>query len=96
MVNQHAAMRPSISRSPGVVMVITVEAVVENGLLRPMQPLPLKENEQVRITIEASLPLVRGYLPRRPHKILAFSRFELPTANGYVRRCNGLLRPIPD
>ena len=31
---------------------ITIEAVVENGLLRPMQPLPLKENEQVRITIE--------------------------------------------
>jgi predicted DNA-binding antitoxin AbrB/MazE fold protein len=34
-------------------MIITVEAVVENGLLRPMQPLPLKENDQVRITIEA-------------------------------------------
>jgi predicted DNA-binding antitoxin AbrB/MazE fold protein len=31
---------------------ITVEAVVENGLLRPMQPLPLKEKEHVRITIE--------------------------------------------
>jgi len=33
-------------------MAITVDAVVENGLLRPMQPLPLKENEQVRITIQ--------------------------------------------
>jgi predicted DNA-binding antitoxin AbrB/MazE fold protein len=33
-------------------MAIIVEAVVENGLLRPMQPLPLKENEHVRITIE--------------------------------------------
>jgi predicted DNA-binding antitoxin AbrB/MazE fold protein len=33
-------------------MAITVEAVVENGLLRPMRPLPLKENEHVRITIE--------------------------------------------
>ena len=33
-------------------MAITVEAVVENGLLRPMQPLPLKENEHVRITIQ--------------------------------------------
>jgi predicted DNA-binding antitoxin AbrB/MazE fold protein len=33
-------------------MTITVEAVVENGLLRPMQPLPFKENEKVRITIE--------------------------------------------
>ena len=34
-------------------MPITVEAVVENGLLRPMQPLPFKENEQVQITIQA-------------------------------------------
>jgi predicted DNA-binding antitoxin AbrB/MazE fold protein len=33
-------------------MAITVEAVVENGLLRPIQPLPLKENTQVRITIQ--------------------------------------------
>jgi predicted DNA-binding antitoxin AbrB/MazE fold protein len=33
-------------------MSITVEAVVENGLLRPIQPLPLKENEHVRITIQ--------------------------------------------
>lgn len=34
-------------------MALTVEAVVENGLLRPMQPLPLKENERVRITIQS-------------------------------------------
>jgi predicted DNA-binding antitoxin AbrB/MazE fold protein len=33
-------------------MPITVEAVVENGLLRPLQPLPLMENAQVRITIQ--------------------------------------------
>jgi predicted DNA-binding antitoxin AbrB/MazE fold protein len=33
-------------------MAITIEAVVENGMLRPIQPLPLKENEQVRVTIE--------------------------------------------
>jgi predicted DNA-binding antitoxin AbrB/MazE fold protein len=32
-------------------MPITVEAVVENGLLRPLQPLPLKENA-VQITIQ--------------------------------------------
>ena len=32
-------------------MAITIEAIVENGLLRPMQPLPFKENERVRITI---------------------------------------------
>jgi predicted DNA-binding antitoxin AbrB/MazE fold protein len=33
-------------------MSITIEAIVENGLLRPIEPLPLAENEQVRITIE--------------------------------------------
>jgi predicted DNA-binding antitoxin AbrB/MazE fold protein len=33
-------------------MSITVEAVVENGLLRPMQPLPFEENQHVRITIQ--------------------------------------------
>jgi predicted DNA-binding antitoxin AbrB/MazE fold protein len=33
-------------------MPITVEAIVENGLLRPLQPLPLKENAKVRITIQ--------------------------------------------
>jgi predicted DNA-binding antitoxin AbrB/MazE fold protein len=31
---------------------ITIEAIVENGLLKPIEPLPLAENEQARITIE--------------------------------------------
>jgi predicted DNA-binding antitoxin AbrB/MazE fold protein len=33
-------------------MAITIDAVVENGLLRPTQPLPLNENQQVRVTIQ--------------------------------------------
>jgi predicted DNA-binding antitoxin AbrB/MazE fold protein len=33
-------------------MAITVEAVYENGVLKPSQPLPLKEHEKVRVTIE--------------------------------------------
>jgi predicted DNA-binding antitoxin AbrB/MazE fold protein len=36
-------------------MAITIEAVYENGVLKPAQPLPLKENEKVRITIEPGL-----------------------------------------
>jgi predicted DNA-binding antitoxin AbrB/MazE fold protein len=32
-------------------MSITVEAVYENGVLKPAQPIPLKEREQVRVTI---------------------------------------------
>jgi predicted DNA-binding antitoxin AbrB/MazE fold protein len=35
-------------------MTLTVEAVYENGVLKPAQPLPLKEHEKVRITVAAS------------------------------------------
>jgi predicted DNA-binding antitoxin AbrB/MazE fold protein len=33
-------------------MAITVEAVYENGVLKPAQPLPLKEHETVQVTIQ--------------------------------------------
>jgi len=33
-------------------MTISVEAVYENGLLKPNEPLPLEEHEKVRVTIE--------------------------------------------
>ena len=33
-------------------MTLTVEAIYENGVLKPLQPLPLKEHEKVRITVE--------------------------------------------
>ena len=36
-------------------MAITTDAVYENGMLKPVQPLPLQEHEKVRITIESSL-----------------------------------------
>lgn len=32
-------------------MAIIVEAVYENGVLKPVQPLPLKDHEQVELTI---------------------------------------------
>jgi predicted DNA-binding antitoxin AbrB/MazE fold protein len=32
-------------------MAITIEAVYENGVLKPAQPLPLREHEQVRVTV---------------------------------------------
>jgi predicted DNA-binding antitoxin AbrB/MazE fold protein len=35
-------------------MTITVEAVYENGVLRPTQPLPLAEHEKVSVTIESA------------------------------------------
>jgi predicted DNA-binding antitoxin AbrB/MazE fold protein len=32
-------------------MAITVEAVYENGVLKPTQPLPLKEHERILVTV---------------------------------------------
>ncbi|HEY7490427.1 MAG TPA: antitoxin family protein [Candidatus Tectomicrobia bacterium] len=35
-------------------MTITIEAIYESGVLKPLSPLPhLKEHERVRITVEA-------------------------------------------
>ena len=43
-------------------MAITVEAVYENGVLKPVQPLPLKEHEKVRITVQQrDSPVLRAY-----------------------------------
>ncbi len=33
-------------------MNLTIEAIYENGVLKPAQPLPLQEHEKVRITVE--------------------------------------------
>jgi len=40
-------------------MALTVEATYENGLLRPAQPLPLKEHEQVEVTIRPKVNWVQ-------------------------------------
>ena len=37
-------------------MPITVEAVYENGVLKPAEPLPLAEHEKVRVTVEPARP----------------------------------------
>jgi predicted DNA-binding antitoxin AbrB/MazE fold protein len=45
-------------------MALTIEAVYENGVLRPVQalPLPLKEHERVQVTIHAQQPdMVEAY-----------------------------------
>ena len=33
-------------------MPLTFEAIYENGVLKPVESLPLKEHEQVRLTVE--------------------------------------------
>ncbi|MGH6680762.1 MAG: antitoxin family protein [Bradyrhizobium sp.] len=43
-------------------MTLTVEAVYEDGMLKPVEPLPLKEREKVQITIRTQpLDLVQAY-----------------------------------
>jgi predicted DNA-binding antitoxin AbrB/MazE fold protein len=43
-------------------MAFTVEAVYENGVLKPAQPLALKEGEKVSVTIRTGeTPLLRAY-----------------------------------
>jgi predicted DNA-binding antitoxin AbrB/MazE fold protein len=43
-------------------MSITVEAVYENGVLRPSEPLPWKEGERVRIEVSSlESPLLKAY-----------------------------------
>jgi predicted DNA-binding antitoxin AbrB/MazE fold protein len=44
-------------------MTITVEATYENGLLRPLKPLTLAENERVEITIQT---LSNSNLDKKP------------------------------
>jgi predicted DNA-binding antitoxin AbrB/MazE fold protein len=34
-------------------MTVTVDAVYQDGVLKPAQPLPLEENESVRVTIHS-------------------------------------------
>jgi predicted DNA-binding antitoxin AbrB/MazE fold protein len=40
-------------------MAFTVEAVYENGVLKPAKPLPLKEHEKVQVTVKAVVSRVR-------------------------------------
>ena len=40
-------------------MAITVEAVYENGVLKPAQPLPLQEHEKVQVTVKQAVSRVR-------------------------------------
>jgi predicted DNA-binding antitoxin AbrB/MazE fold protein len=43
-------------------MSITVEAVYENGVLRPAEPLPWKQGERVRIEVSSlDSPLLKAY-----------------------------------
>ena len=40
-------------------MTLTVEAIYENGVLKPTQALPLQEHEKVEITVKSAVSRVR-------------------------------------
>ena len=40
-------------------MTLTVDAIYENGVLKPAEPLPLKEHEKVQVTVKSSMSRVR-------------------------------------
>jgi predicted DNA-binding antitoxin AbrB/MazE fold protein len=40
-------------------MPITVEAVYENGVLKPVRALPLREHQKVQLTVESGVSRVR-------------------------------------
>ena len=42
-------------------MPINVEAIYENGVLKPTAPLPIKEHEKVQITVHSASPLLAAY-----------------------------------
>jgi predicted DNA-binding antitoxin AbrB/MazE fold protein len=46
-------------------MAFTVEAIYENGVLKPAQPLPFQEHEKVTITIEPARPPIWERLAAR-------------------------------
>jgi predicted DNA-binding antitoxin AbrB/MazE fold protein len=41
-------------------MTITVDATYEDGVLKPAQPLALREHEQVRVTVEPKVEIAGG------------------------------------
>ena len=49
-------------------MTITLEAVYENGVFRPTQPISLAEGTRVEVVVTANEP---GSQPRSPAEILA-------------------------
>ena len=46
-------------------MALTIEAVYENGVLKPMQPLPFKEHEKVTLTVVPARPSLTEWIAAR-------------------------------
>ncbi len=60
-------------------MAISIEAVYENGVLKPLRTLPLREHQQVRITVEEPLDWVyrtRGIIPCSDHALIEWAAMD--------------------
>ncbi len=60
-------------------MPLTIEAVYENGTLRPVRRLPLRERQQGRITIEEPVDWVfrtRGIIPCSDHALIEWAAMD--------------------
>lgn len=40
-------------------MTLTIEAIYENGVLKPARPLPFEEHEKVTLTVQPTISLAR-------------------------------------
>jgi predicted DNA-binding antitoxin AbrB/MazE fold protein len=60
-------------------MAITVDAVYENGVLKPVQPLPLKEHEAVRLTVEPRQPSLAERIVALAHALPPETLDRLPS-----------------
>ena len=53
-------MRDRLSSTKGVEsMPLTIEAIYENGVLKPVEQLPLQEHEKVTVTIQPIISVAR-------------------------------------
>ncbi len=59
-------------------MPLTVEAIYENGVLKPTQPLPLREHEKVRVTVEPARPPIWERIAARAAEIPPEELDKLP------------------
>jgi predicted DNA-binding antitoxin AbrB/MazE fold protein len=60
-------------------MTITIEAIYENGVLRPTQSLPLKEQEKVRVTVhrtEAQADRMVGVIPCTDPELIEWAALD--------------------
>ncbi len=59
-------------------MTLTVEAIYENGVLKPAQPLPLKEHEKVQVTIHTTTPAEQtlGVIPCRDPQLIQWAALD--------------------